>query len=152
MSGALGTSTMTLFSYAAARKKDKQFEEPVLLHKLFRRGLSSLSDKINGGGDRFDGWLLHYIAGFLFSTAYDRIWKETKVAPTVTSGVLLGAISGLAGIAIWNLTFKMHPDPPDVDRKGYYKHLMAAHVIFGMFAALGYRLPDGVVKKGEEAL
>lgn len=149
LSGVLGTSTMTLFSYAASEKQHEQFKEPVLLHKLFRKGLLSLPGKRSGKGNRLDGWLLHYIAGFLFSTAYDRIWNETKVAPTIPSGIVLGAISGLAGIAIWDLTFRMHPDPPKVNIKDYYKHLMAAHVVFGVFAALGYRAPEGVKEVAE---
>lgn len=149
LSSVMGTSTMTLFSYAASEKKHEQFKEPVLLHKLFRRGLLSLSGKRNGRGSRFDGWILHYVAGFLFSTAYDRIWKETKVAPSIPSGIILGAISGLAGIAIWDLTFRMHPNPPKVNIKDYYKHLMAAHVVFGIFAALGYRAPEGVEESAE---
>ncbi len=149
LSGVMGTSTMTLFSYAASEKEGQQFKEPILLHKLFRRALPFLPGKRSGRSARFDGWILHYIAGFLFSAAYDRIWNKTRVTPSIPAGMMLGAVSGLAGIAIWDLMFRMHPDPPKVNVKDYYKHLMAAHVVFGVFAALGYRAPEGVEKAVE---
>lgn len=140
--GTMGISAMTLFSYAVSQKRRKQFEEPVLLHKIVKRGLFSGIKKRDKGVSRLDGWLLHYAAGIFFSTIYDRIWKETKLKPALSTGMVLGAISGLAGIGIWDIILRIHPDPPELDKKEYYRHLMAAHVIFGVSAALGYRAPE----------
>lgn len=142
LSGLIGTTTMTLYSYASGKKMRKRFEEPVLLHKFIQRGTQPGSRKRNKWIKRLDGWLVHYATGFCYSILYDRIWNETKLAPSIPDGMVLGAISGLAGISVWDIIFRMHPNPPEVDRRDFYKHLMAAHILFGMFAALGYRVPE----------
>lgn len=132
-----GTTMMTLFSYLSSELTNRQFREPVILSKLIKRLPATDKSKKNNT----DGWLLHYAVGFMFSVLYDRIWQKTRVQPTTTSGLLLGGVSGLAGAGVWKKTFDLHPNPPQLSFKKYYLHLLAAHLVFGAFTALGYRLP-----------
>lgn len=82
------------------------------------------------------GWLLHITTGTIFTSIYDQILEKTSIKPNVTSGAVMGALSGLAGIAVWRATIAMHPKPPVKDYNLYYKHLILAHVFFGVAAAL----------------
>jgi hypothetical protein len=130
-----GTSAMTLFSYLISEKRDQNFREPLVLADLIAR----FSPKIQKSDAALEGWALHYLAGFGFSYLYDRLWKSGKVKPTVFSGMLLGAASGVTGILVWKTVFKLHPNPPAKNLKKYFGHLMLAHIVFGAFSSLGYR-------------
>jgi hypothetical protein len=133
----VGTSAMTLFSYGVSKEKQKQFREPELLGILIRKLFPSLKF----GNAVFSGWALHYAVGALFCIGYDRIWRDENKGPSMANGALLGAISGIVGVSGWHLTLKLHPNPPFIDLKKYYGHLLTAHVAFGIFSAVGYRLP-----------
>jgi hypothetical protein len=138
LSGALaGTSAMTLYSYVLSSKKNKQFREPELLAILLKR----LFPESKKSTTQMEGWILHYGVGLLFTAVYDRIWRKTK-GPSLPSSLLLGAISGLIGIGVWKKTFDLHPDPPSIHFKKYYGHLFVAHLVFGAFTALGYRISN----------
>jgi hypothetical protein len=132
-----GTSAMTLFSYLVSKRKKEQFREPVLLSLLIKRFESREAPKQN-----IDGWAIHYSVGSMFSAIYDQLWRSGKMKPNITNGAIIGAISGLAGIGGWHATLRFHPDPPPIDIKKYYGHLLAAHIVFGVFAALGYRMTN----------
>jgi hypothetical protein len=134
---ALGTTVMTLFSYLISSAKKKQFREPELLQAL----LQKLPVQIAPGTAKASGWLIHYSVGFSFCAIYDAIWKHRPSRVSIANGIMLGGISGLAGISGWHLVLSAHPNPPAVDLKKYYGHLMLAHMIFGTFSAIGYRLP-----------
>jgi hypothetical protein len=133
----VGTSAMTMFSYAASEKKNKQFKEPVLLGKLIERLFSQPK-----GASEFEGWLVHYAVGALFTTLYEKAWTNTKLKPCASSALILGAVSGLIGMGVWKKTLELHPNPPHADRDKYFKHLFAAHLVFGLFTYLGYKLPN----------
>ena len=131
-----GTSAMTAFSYAVSANKDRQFREPVILHDLASKALPVLSHR----NSTADGWVLHYTAGLAFCIAYDRVWRKTTIKPTLLSGLVLGGLSGLLGVAVWKVVLRVHPDPPPLDRKRFFGHLLPAHVIFGMIAGAAYRM------------
>jgi hypothetical protein len=134
--GALaGTSVMTAFSYLITNEKNREFREPVLLGILLKKVIPSMSKKNSTIG----GWLIHYGVGFLFAAAYHQLWKRTKFNPTAFSGLMLGGINGVIGVAAWRATFKLHPDPPKILYKNYYGHLLLAHLVFGLGTAIGYR-------------
>ena len=130
-----GTSAMTLFSYLISEKKEENFREPLVLADL----ISRLSPKIRKSDAALEGWALHYFTGYGFSYVYDKIWRSGKVKPSLLSGVLLGAASGAAGILVWKVVFKLHPNAPTKNLKKYFGHLVLAHMVFGAFASLGYR-------------
>lgn len=127
---------MTLFSYYAANKWDSPFREPPLLNKLLYRSPIYHWQTL----PVLPGWIFHYFIGLIFVSIYHFIWKETLIAPTIMSGSIMGFINGFIGIIGWALVFKVHPDPPAVNRKKYYIQLLFAHMIFGAAAVLGYKL------------
>lgn len=141
LAGAIGTTFMTLYSYAVANKEQKQYREPELLNKLVDKAPINLP-KIKKNNAM--GWWVHYAIGFAFSTVYDLIWRRTFVSPTTMSSLFMGAISGVIGILGWKTFFAAHPNPPKTHFRGFYAQLLAAHIIFGFFAKLGYKLPDKI--------
>ena len=149
--GVLGTTLMTAYSYALAAKKSKKFEEPVLLNKLTRR--IAPARWLKPGNENATGWLLHYAVGILFSIGFDQLWSKSQIRPSPKSALLLGGAAGLVGISVWKGTYMLHPNPPrDIDLKSYYGQLMVAHLIFGLFAMLGYQLPQSLIDISRENL
>jgi hypothetical protein len=134
--GLTGTSFMTLFSYVVSDIKNKNFREPELLGKLVYTLLPGTDKRFS----QIVGWNLHYLVGFIFSLFYIKIWEETGLKPSLKSALLLGALSGVVGLAVWKLCFKAHPNPPKISFRRYYGHLIATHLVFGLFSMLGYQL------------
>ena len=132
-----GTTAMTAFSYKVSEEKNKQFREPELLNSLVKR-------LIPMHVPRAIGWAMHYSVGLLFSLIYHQIWRRTKLKPGITTGLALGAISGVIGAATWKTLLSLHPNPPRIKEKNYYLHLLLAHIVFGAFAAMGYQAPEKV--------
>ncbi len=133
--GAGGTSLMSLFSYLISDVKHKNFKEPEILGELLERIIPAISKKQSVAG----GWVLHYTAGTIFTAIYNQIWEKTSIQPNIKSGAVLGAMSGIAGIAVWKATIAMHPNPPAKNYDAYYKHLLLAHILFGIAAAESYK-------------
>lgn len=130
--GTLGTSTMTLFSYAVSKKTGKQFSEPELLEKfLKRKGLKRSSALLSA-------WVVHYTIGSLFVKIYDLIWKRRSINPKANNGAILGAISGIVAIIVWKNALRSARMLKPIFRNEYYFQLFLAHVIFGITAALTY--------------
>tara|TARA_B100000678_G_scaffold281557_1_gene279529 strand:+ start:686 stop:838 length:153 start_codon:yes stop_codon:yes gene_type:complete len=46
------------------------------------------------------------------------------------------------GIGIWETAFRLHPNPPKVDKKDYYSQLLVAHSIFGAGASEQWQLME----------
>jgi hypothetical protein len=136
LSGIAGTSLMTLFSYLVSETNKENFREPELLGKLLHRALQTETKE----NSHFAGWNLHYLVGVMFAFAYSRIWEKTTIKPSVKSGSILGLVSGILGMTIWKICFTIHPNPPKINFKKYYGHLLITHVIFGVFTAIAYKL------------
>lgn len=136
-SAIVGTSAMTLFSYLVSEIENKNFSEPEVLSQLIKR-LPKISNSESSA--EISGWLGHYAIGILFVAIYDELWKDKKIKPSLTSGALLGAASGLAGVAAWKSIFEIHPNPPAMNLKKYFGHLIIAHIVFGIFSSLTYKL------------
>lgn len=132
-SALIGTSAMTAFSYLQSGEGIKDFREPKLLNDLIEGAFSGSSDP------KISGWMLHYAVGLGFAAAYHLLW-EKSVQPGVISGTLMGAINGAIGVGVWSTALKVHPSPPKVDRKAFYRHLIGAHMVFGAFVALGNKV------------
>ena len=140
-----GTTAMTLFSYLLSGHQHKNFREPDLLNKLFRRLLPANTEYKNQSA----GWFLHYLTGLLFAEAYTAFWTA-EPGKNIRTGLILGGISGFAAILIWKFAFTSHPDPPPVDFISFAGQLFIAHVIFGAFVAIGYNMvrPRKINEKG----
>lgn len=135
--GIAGTSLMTAYSYRKSEKHREQFEEPLMLGKLVQR---TIPERIPQKASVFSGWIAHYTIGVLFNMAYDRFWRNGPLEPGAASGFLLGAPSGLLGMAAWAAILKLHPDPPRTDLKKHLKQLFTAHIIFGVSSAVAYQV------------
>ena len=134
--GLSGTTLMTSFSYLVARSQKENFREPELLAILLRRLIPELNKKYS----KIAGWNIHYAIGIAFAIIYATLWESGKLKASVKSGLLLGGLSGLLAIVVWNATFRLHPFPPNVKFKRYYGHLFLAHLVFGAFASIGYKI------------
>lgn len=141
-----GTTLMTAFSYIVSSVRGKQFREPELLNGLVARaGLTDFSPS----KEHAAGWLMHYQVGLMFSIIYDLIWRKTNVSPSPKNSLIMGAVSGIFGIMVWNLIFKLHPDPPKTKLKEFNLQLLIAHLIFGYYAMKGYVLVGSKQKEGK---
>lgn len=138
-----GTSAMTAYSYGVSAFHGNNFREPELLAKmLHRKGLKKRNAQVAG-------WITHYGVGLLFTLAYSALWKRKNI-PVLRSSVPLGLISGITGAAVWHATFKIHPAPPLLNYKKFYRQLIFAHLVFGIFSAAGYMLAEKTSKKNPE--
>lgn len=136
VSSIAATSAMTLFSYAVSATARELYKEPVLLSYI----LSHLHLEVSPNVKNILAWILHYTIGFVFVIAYHFLWIYKVLELTLPIGILLGAISGIIGIITWFVLFKMVPQKPNIDFKGYYLQLFAAHIIFGFIAYAVYIL------------
>jgi len=137
---------MSIFSYLVSNIKKENYREPMVLASLLTKLMPDLKKEDAARA----GWVLHYAAGAAFSSVFHQIWKRHFVKPTIASGIGLGAVSGLAGIAVWKMAFEAHPNPPKKTLKRYFTHLFLAHWVFGAFAALGYPKPSKEDSKVKE--
>lgn len=135
LSGLVATSLMTLFSYIWSWVRGRKFKEPQLLNLLIQ---SSTTLALNPGKRNVTGWIIHYMIGWFFVLCFDLIWSYTTLEPSFGNGALLGAIAGLAGITGWKTFFYLNADPPEIEFRKFYLHLMIAHIIFGLGAVIVY--------------
>lgn len=137
-----GTSAMTIFSYLMSDVEKRNYKEPDVLRQLIGRLMKGVvQDKAH-----LAGWVAHYGAGVIFEKLLTKAWKQKHIKPSVASGALLGAASGVAGVMVWKAVFKAHPNPPAKNLNKFFGHLILAHVVFGVFSALTYKTIDD--KKG----
>lgn len=129
------TTFMTIFSYLYASAKNSNMKEPDLLAKMINRvtGLTKNNAAIAG-------WVLHYAVGLLFVEMYVQTWQRWQMRPSTKNGLLFGGISGVAAIVVWKLTLKKHPLPPAVNFKTHAVNLFIAHLVFGLFAGVTYKI------------
>lgn len=131
LSGIVATSAMTLYSYAVARKKEENFREPELLAEL-------ADDFLPGSAEKMAlpiGWMAHYQVGMGLALALQAYWQKTHTRQTLLNGLISGAVAGLGGITVWELTFRMHPREPKIPYTRFYGQLLIAHMIYGMTLA-----------------
>ena len=124
----VGTSLMTMFSYAIGIIRKKKFSEPALLNEL----ISRLKQKSLGALVPIAGWFLHYFIGLLFVISYQLYWRESDSHPTIINCIILGGISGVIGIYGWKVAFRIHPHPSQIDFKEFYAQLFFVHIVFGV--------------------
>ncbi len=127
-----GTSIMTLFSYIISGEEGKNFSEPRLLAALEKDILPKYKKEMALPV----GWATHYAIGVLFTSLYQYEIKRFGRKPTLSNGLLFGAVSGLGGILMWKAAFAFHPAPPRTHYTQFYKQLFFAHLVFGATVAL----------------
>lgn len=127
---------MTLFSYLVSLADGENFSEPERLGQLAGR----LIPKLDKTQSQALGWLGHYGVGLLFALVYVELWRSGKLKPDWKTNLWLGGISGLLAVAVWKTAFKLHPLPPSLSFNKYYLQLVPAHVVFALFAGIGYQI------------
>jgi hypothetical protein len=144
--GITGTTFMTLFSYLVSAADDENYSEPERLGQLADRLIPKLSEE---QGQAL-GWLGHFGVGMLFSLIYVELWRRRWPKSSIKNNLIVGGISGIMAVAIWKTTFKMHPVPPALSFNKYYLQLVPAHVVFAVFAGIGYQLLKKAEKYGSQ--
>lgn len=130
------TSVMTLFSYIVSASARELYKEPVLLTYI----LTFLGIKTSIPAKNILAWVLHYLIGLAFVVCYHYLWTYDILNLSWPVAFLLGAVSGIIGIAGWIILFAIVPKKPNIDFKGYYIQLFVAHVFFGVTAFAVYKL------------
>ncbi|KEO73750.1 hypothetical protein EL17_09545 [Anditalea andensis] len=125
---------MTLYSYLISKIERKNYREPRLLNKLIEK--LPIPRDVHPS----TGWILHYKVGFGFALFYHLTWNKYKPFRNMPTAITMGLINGLLGIGVWDRVFKIHPHPPDIDHRAFYRHLIIAHGIYGAGAYFGYLL------------
>ena len=138
VAGIVGTTFMTLYSYLKAKKENQEYVEPVMINKLIDN--SDNLPEIDDNNSNASGYVLHYATGIGFMAAYYLLWEKALVKPKLSKILVIGALSGAAGIAVWKFMFAQHDNAPRNYRHGYYRQLFTAHVIFTLFAIPTYKL------------
>lgn len=145
IAGIVGTTFMTLYSYLKGKKENEKYVEPELLNELIDN--SENFPEIENEEWHPAGWGLHYGAGVAFVGTYWLLWEKVLKKPTIAKILSVGALSGVAGIAIWQTLFSIHDHPPKNNRHGYYKQLFEAHIVFSAFALASYKLLNVFTKR-----
>jgi hypothetical protein len=114
----------------------ENFSEPERLGQLAGR----LIPKLGKQQSQILGWLGHYEVGLLFALVYVELWRRGKLKPDLKTNLWLGGLSGLLAVVVWKTTFKMHPLPPSLNFNKYYLQLVPAHIVFTLFAGIGYQI------------
>jgi len=129
-----GTAFMSAFTYGLSNLLHKNFRQPVILDSILERLQLDLSQPIR----RILGWLLHFLAGLVFVVLYQLlVWHNKPENITWLSGLVLGSISGIAGILVWMFVLTNLQHRLKVDKKAFYLHLFFAHIVFGL-GVVGY--------------
>ena len=144
ISGATGTSFMTAASALMSLIPKEEFREPDQLEKLVGRILPSFSPRAKV----IAGWSAHYGMGMVFAAVYVDLWEKGQIDRSIRNGLVLGAISGLAGMLIWKATFKLHPLPPNNRKLDFYLQRIPAHIVFAVASTIAYRLTTPHEKDG----
>lgn len=144
--GVTATTLMSIFSYTVSSSKDKNFKEPKLLAEMVEQFLPDKDKKMAVP----TGWMMHYTMGCLMTFVFQEVWKKTNTRPSFIQGIVSGLMGGVTGILIWKAVFKLHPNPPQIPFKRYYGHLLLAHLVFGISAALASRSQAPFTSKGLE--
>ncbi len=131
--GIFSTLAMTVFSYCVSLISKSKFEEPQLINTLIDRMPNSNHPHCRG---HIIGWFLHILIGIFFVAIYKIGLLFSVLTLSVGSGIVFGFLAGIIGVCGWHLTFKLHPDPPKIDKATYYIQLTAAHIIFGIGSVL----------------
>ncbi|MFP5042880.1 hypothetical protein [Parasediminibacterium sp. JCM 36343] len=133
--GILATSAMTIFSYLVSELMSENFREPEIMTVFIKDLLPTAKQYAP-----YLAWGLHYIIGFSFVIIYVKLWHSNKLKLNIQSGMLLGAISGIFGIIGWYITLKVYHNPLNTNLKDFFIILFFAHIVFGIFAMIGYAL------------
>ncbi len=120
---------MTLFSYLMAALFNQQFREPELLNLLIKH-LSTDKDNSWISKKSCLGWMIHYLAGFVFAFCFVLIAELFKINWTLSTAVFFGLGSGVVGVGFWIIMILKSLYPPEFNLTAYSGQLIIAHILF----------------------
>ena len=120
------TSLMTFFSYMVSTMQKENFKEPKLLGGMVKNVFPGMNETTSYAS----GWLIHYSLGLTWTIVQQLYMKANNRTPSIPTAIGLGVVSGVTGVAVWHLLFKVLPHPPRTNRKKFYGQLMVAHLVF----------------------
>lgn len=121
----IATTGMTLAGFLISAVRKKKSLPPKALNQMI------YPEKQPERANRIEGYLLYWLIGLGFSTVYKAIWDKSVHHPNASSGLALGFLNGVKGVARWHVLLKTHPSPPSIKLKPFYLQLLGAHVLFG---------------------
>ena len=142
LSALIGTSLMTLVSYAVSKIRKKEFFEPMILNRLLYR-IDAFPKR---NPNHIAGWIIHYTMGLLFSVGIWAIIESFVNNLGVLIFMALGAFSGIIGCIIWEAIFQFHPYPPKMKFNEFFVQSFIVHIVFGIGCWIAYtiyvRIPE----------
>jgi len=126
-SGILGTTVMTSFSQVLGLFSKYRFNEVHLLNMFVNRSKYSTSDI---GKNYILGWIIHYLIGICMAAALYCYYSFVLHSNIVWTGIILGFILGIIGIAGWSLLIGFYSNAPKVEWKYFfYPTCCGAHIL-----------------------
>lgn len=133
--GLAATSVMTAYSYAVSARENKNFREPALLTQ-FAQGLIKDQHPFH----KISGWSAHYTMGCVWAGVFGLWTSRLQRKPSLLHALAFGCFTGAVSIIIWRAMFRHLPHPPNNDRRKFYRHLFAAHILFAVSLSKSYAL------------
>jgi hypothetical protein len=126
------TSIMTLFSYMYEDVNRGRFKEPQLLNSLTKFSTLPFSPHRSN----MWGWVLHYLIGLVFVVGFEILIDSQIIVFSLENALFYGFVIGLIGIGGWETMFRVNKRPKNFNALHYYRHLLVAHLLFGI--SLGF--------------
>jgi hypothetical protein len=133
-----GTTAKTFFSYAVSSIQRRNFRDPELLGDA----LCDIMPHLRSQYIKIANWNIHYALGFMFTMLYAKALQEVKIDPNTRNGIVLGALTGCAGIVAWRIAKNISSKPLWRNPLHLLSHLSTAHLIFGVVSAVAYKVLD----------
>jgi len=129
ISSILGTAIMTGFSQVVESLTDNKFNEAHLLNR-FLNYLNFTTKKI--GDNYYLGWIIHFAIGVTMATILYCYYFYLSEGVFIWTGLFLGFILGIIGVAGWLILVSYHKNPPKINWRFFFVQLIVAHMIFGV--------------------
>ncbi len=100
LAGLIATLVMTLMMYLANGMGMVKMDMPLMLGTIVAEP---------GGTARLIGLGIHLVMGVIFALIYAAVWSGTGIAPSAGTGLLFGAVHGIAAGVMMGAIPVMHP-------------------------------------------
>ncbi|TQD39408.1 hypothetical protein [Haloflavibacter putidus] len=130
------TTIMTVFSYIYEEMNKGMFKEPQLLNFLVRNSSLSFFPRRS----HILGWGLHYSIGLVFAIGFELLLFYQIINFSVGRALIFGFVIGIIGIIGWNIMFRLSKKPEAFNSIPFYRHILIAHLLFGVILGLFYKL------------
>lgn len=142
LAGLAGTIAMTLimYLYSYLLRNVRENSDTRVVH-IFGTMVTNASDyTYNDYKTLIAGSAGHIGAGMAFAFSYFLLWNWGFFDIKMDDAVILGALSGILAIGVWNGYFYLHHDPPKISLLHYSIALFVAHVVFGVVTVFMFSL------------